>query len=145
MNHFEGKWRFYLAWKVRWCVRSGSIFCSAFSCPFPGITCVSFSPRLLFSICKIIGSGRWLLTIKRGLKTIYKKKKIHQFKANFISVLQALKQTIDKCLQRVILTLIYYMTHKAWTFRFQKHSMYSLIAVARVNWALKSKLCTTHM
>lgn len=48
-------------------------------------------------------------------------KEVHQFKANFISVLQPLKQTIDKCLQWVILTLIYYMTHKAWTLRFQKH------------------------
>lgn len=113
MNHFQGKLVFYLAWKVRWCVRSGSIFCSAFSCPFPGITCVSFSPRLLFSICMIIGSGRWLLTMKRGLKTIYKKKRIHQFKDNFISVLQLLKQTIDKSLQWVILTLIYFMTCKA--------------------------------
>lgn len=112
MNHFQGKRVFYLAWNVRWCVRSGSIFCSAFSCPFPGITCISFSPRLLFSKCMIIGSGRWLLTMKRGLKTIYKKKRIYHFKANFIPVLQLLKQAINTSLKWVILPLIYYMTCK---------------------------------
>lgn len=144
MDNFQGEKVFYLAWNVRWWVRSGSIFCSAFSCPFPGMTCVSFSPRLLFSKCMIIGSGRWLLTMKRGLKTIWKKKRMYQFKANFIPVLKLLKQAINKSLKWAILPLIYYMIIKAQTFRFQRHWMHLLIVAAHESWALKSKLCTTH-
>lgn len=144
MNRFQGKCIFYLAWNVRWCVRSGSIFCSAFSCPFPGTTCISFNPRLLFSKCMIIGSGRWLLTMKRGLKTIYKKekKKTQHFYSYLISELHLLKQAINKSFQWVILPLINHMTCKLSTLTLKRH--YLLFAAALESWALKSGLCTTH-
>lgn len=138
---FSRKWLFYLAWNVKWCVRSGSIFCSAFSCPFPGITCVSFSPRLRFSKCMIIGSGRWLLTMKRGLKTIYKKKRIYQFKANFVPVLQLLKQAINKSLKWAILPLIYYMTSGI---NIQISEILNVLTNRCCTWELGSKVKIVH-
>lgn len=62
---------FYLAWKVRWWVRSASVFNRGSWWPCPCMSWLSLSPRLLFSMCRITGSGRWLFMTNNGLKTTW--------------------------------------------------------------------------
>lgn len=62
---------FYLAWKVRWWVRSASVFNRGSWWPCPCISWLSLSPKLLFSMCKITGSGKWLLMTNNGLNTTW--------------------------------------------------------------------------
>lgn len=50
---------------------SASAFKRGSWCPCPWISWVSLSPRLLFSIWRMTGSGRWLFMKNNGLKTTW--------------------------------------------------------------------------
>lgn len=55
--------------------------------------------------------------MKRGLKTIYKKKRTYQLKVNFTPVLQLLEQAINKVGHSVLNLLYNMLRHKYLDFR----------------------------